>query len=359
MTYLVRVSLDIEEAHPEKSLRFQKSAATIKSFNRNGAKVVILSHLGRPKGYDKKLSLTKFKRPLEQYLKKKIVFINGKNLKKDSELIRVSRPGTIFLLENLRFNKGEVSNSPVFAKSLSSLGDKYINDDFATVHHKNTSNVGILKFVKGSASPNVISEVKNLTAALKRPKKPFVFVIGGAKMSDKIEVIKNLLGQVDFILLGGGPANTFMKAKGLNIGKSLYEPEMLKEAKGLSKNKKIILPSDSVWSQGRILDIGPKTIRHYESLIGKSKTIIWGGPVGFFEKPKFAGGTKSIWQAILRNKKAKVVVGGGETLASLRLVTTNYKLKTTNLFLSTGGGAMLEFLSGKKLPGLVALRIQK
>lgn len=359
MTYLVRVSLDIEGNHPERSLRFQKSVTTIKSLNKGGAKVVILSHLGRPKGYDKKLSLFKFKKPIEQFLKKKVVFLKGIDLKRDSDLIKLSKPGSIFLLENLRFNKGEVSNSSVFAKSLSGLGDRYINDDFATVHHKNTSNVGILKFIKGSAGPNIISEVKNLTVALKKPKKPFVFIIGGAKMSDKIEVIKNLLGQVDFILLGGGPANTFMKARGLNIGKSIYEPAMLKEAKTLSKNKKIILPSDSIWSQNRILDIGPETIKHYGSLISKSKTIIWGGPVGFFEKPEFAKGTKSIWQAILRNKKARVIVGGGETVASFKLVTTNYKLKTKNISLSTGGGAMLEFLSGKKLPGLMALHIQK
>ncbi len=359
MTILLRVSLDIEENHPEESLRFQNSVRSIKAFGKRGNKLVILAHLGRPKGYEKKLSLIKFKKPLEHSLNKKVVFLAGGNMSKDARAIKLSKPGTVFLVENIRFNSGETTNSPVFARALASLGEKYVNDDFPTVHHTNASNVGITKFMPSRAGPNLKKEISILSRLMKNPKKPFVLVVGGVKMSDKMEVIYNLLSKADFIILGGGPGNTFIKANGLNIGQSIYEPRMLSYAKKLSKNEKVVIPIDSAWSKNKILDIGPATIKNYTSIISTAKTIIWGGPMGFFENPKFSKGTKSIWQAILRNKKAKVVVGGGETLASLRLITTNYKLKTTNLFLSTGGGAMLEFLAGKKLPALIALKLQK
>ena len=259
MTYLVRVSLDIEETYPEKSLRFQNSVETIKVFNKNGNKVVVLGHLGRPKRYEKKLSLFKFKKPLEQSLNKSIVFLRGRDFKKDADLIKISKPGTVFLMENLRFNSGETTNNLSFAKALATLGDRYVNDDFPTSHHVNASNVGITKFIPSSAGPNLKKEVAALKRLIKAPKKPFLVIIGGAKMSDKIEVIKNLLKKANWVVLGGGPANTFIKAKGGAIGKSLYEPQMLKEARQLCKNKKVVVPVDSVWFNNRILDIGPKT----------------------------------------------------------------------------------------------------
>jgi len=193
---------------------------------------------------------------------------------------------------------------------------------------------------------------------MRNPKKPFILIIGGVKMSDKMEVIYNLLIKADFVILGGGPGNTFIKANGLNIGQSIYEPRMLPDAKKLSKNERVVIPIDSVWSKNKILDIGPATIKNYTSIISTAKTIIWGGPMGFFENPKFSKGTKSIWQAIIKNKKSVTVVGGGETVASLKLASKNLKMDN-KIYLSTGGGAMLEFLAGKKLPALIALKLQK
>jgi phosphoglycerate kinase len=357
MTYLLRVSLDIEEKHPGKSLRFLRAADTIKTISKKGDKVVILSHWGRPKNNDLKLSLKKFKRPLEKILSKQVTLLKVDNLKRAKQKIEISKKGSIFLLENLRFLKSETANSTRLSKSLAGLGDLYVNDDFATSHRKNASNVGITKFLPSKPGPNLLREVKALRGVSKA-EKPFVLVIGGAKISDKLSVIKNLLHKVDFILLGGGPGNTFVKANGLNIGKSIFEPEMISEAKKLSRNSKIVMPVDALLSKNRILDIGPETIKNYAVILGGAKTIVWGGPMGFFENKKFATGTKSIWQSISKNKRARVIVGGGETLASLKLISKNNKVGK-NVYLSTGGGAMLEFLSGKKLPALVALKIQR
>ena len=358
MTYLLRVNLDIEEKHPEKLLRFHKAAETIKKLNKGGNKVVILSHIGRPKGFESRLSLKRFVLPLSRTLGKKVVFLPLGDFNKIKGVINKYPRGGIFLLENLRIESGGTVNSAKFAKNLASLGDKYVNDDFATSHRKNASNVGILRFLPGKAGPNLSHEVKRLQSVLRSTKKPFVLIIGGIKMSDKIAVIKNLLPRADYVLLGGGPANTFLEAKGEKVGKSLFDKEMISEVKKFLNNKKIFIPVDSKKSNGRILDIGPITSRRYSQIINKARTVIWGGPVGFFEDTNFAQGTKTIWQAILKNKRAKVVVGGGETVASLKLVNKNYNVEN-GIFLSTGGGAMLEFLAGKKLPALTALNLQK
>ncbi len=358
MTYLLSVNLDIKESRPDKSLRFSKAVQTIKAFNKNGAKVVILSHLGRPKGYDKKLSLKRFQKPLEKFLKKKIIFLSGQNLASDFLVIESSYPGTVFLMENLRFNKGETTNDVSFAKALSNLGDEYINDDFATAHRNNASNVGITRFIKSRIGPTFSTEIKNLNLILKKPKKPFILIIGGAKMSDKISVIKNLIFKTDYVLLGGGAANTFMKANGQKIDNSIFEPQMISVAKKLLKNKKILIPSDFIKDGSKITDIGPETARRFASVISQAKTIVWGGPMGLFEDKKYSGGTKAVWRAILANKKASVVVGGGETVASIKLVQKEWKT-SKNIFLSTGGGAMLGYLAGDNLPALKALKIRK
>lgn len=357
MTILLRINLDIEESRPEKSQRFLRAVETIKKLSKNN-KVVILSHYSRPNGFDSKLSLKRFQRPLEKALGNKIVFIPISQINKASDNIKQFGTGSIFLLDNLRFINGETKNSIKFSKLLASLGDKYINDDFATSHRVDASTVGITKFLPSQPGDNLIREIKALKK-ISRFRQPFVLIIGGAKISDKAGVIKNLISKIDFILLGGGPANTFLRAKGVDIRRSIFEKEMITEVRKFSRNKKIIIPEDSVWSDNTILDIGPKTAKNYSVIIQKANTIVWSGPMGLFENPKFAKGTKSIWQAVISNKQAISVVGGGETIASLKLITTNYKLQTTNLFLSTGGGAMLYFLAGKKLPALVALKIQK
>ncbi len=358
MTYLLSVNLDIEESRPEKSLRFNRAVQAIKAFNKNGAKVVIMSHMGRPTGYDKKLSLKKFQKPLEASLKKKIVFLSGQNLASDSLVIRTSEPGKVFLMENLRFNPGETTDDASFAKALSNLGDKYINDDFATAHRDNASNVGIAKFIKSGVGPTLSAEIKNLNSVLKKPKKPFILIIGGAKMSDKIAVIKNLISKTDYVLLGGGAANTFMKANGQKIGNSIFEPSMISVAKKLLKNKKVLIPFDFIKDGNKITDIGPGTASRFTSIIGQAKTIVWGGPMGLFEDKRYSKGTKAVWRAILGNYKASVVVGGGETVASIKLARKESKVPK-NIFLSTGGGAMLKYLGGDNLPALKALKIRK
>ncbi len=358
-TYLIRINLDIEEKNKEKSLRFLKSAATIENLSKKTNKVIILSHMGRPEGFDSKLSLKPFKSLFEKKLKKKVIFLPEFEFKEIKENISKAKGGAVFLLENLRFLPGERKNNPGLAKTLASLGTKYVNDDFATSHRGNASNVGIAKFLKIKPSPAFTKEVAILSKIASHPKKPFVLIIGGAKASDKIDVIKKMLPQVNHILLGGGPANTFLKASGINIGKSLFEAHELDIAKELLKNPKIVIPQDSSKTDNQILDIGPKTIKIYSDIIKSAATVVWGGPMGLFEKKEFSKGTKAIWQAILRNRRAKVVVGGGETIASLKLITSNLKLKNKNFFLSTGGGAMLEFFSGKKLPALVVLKLQR
>jgi len=357
MTILIRVSLDIEEARPEKSLRFIRSAETIRKISKGNNKVVILSHCGRPKNNDPKLSLKRFKKPLEKALSKRITFLPVSNIRDAKEKIMSSKNGGIFLLENLRFLKGENTNSFKLSKDLASLGDLYINDDFATSHRKNASNFGITKFLQSKPGPNLIKEITTLKS-LTRPKKPFVLVIGGVKISDKLGVVRNMFNKVDFVLLGGGPGNTFAKANGLDIGRSIFEPKMVHEARKLSKSSKIVMPIDAIWSKNRILDIGPETIKNYFLILSEAKTVVWGGPMGFFEEARFSKGTKSVWRAILKNKKTSVIVGGGETLASLKLVSKNNKVNN-NVHLSTGGGAMLDFLAGEKLPALVALKLQK
>lgn len=358
MTYLLSTNLDIEGSRPDKSLRFSKTIQTIKVFNKNGSRVVVLAHLGRPNGYDKKLSLKRFQKPLEKSLKKKIVFLSGKDLASDSLVIKSSKAGAVFLMENLRFNRGETTNKASFAKALSNLGDKYINDDFATAHRNNASNVGITKFIESSIGPTFSVEIKTLNLILKKSKKPFILIIGGAKMSDKIAVIKNLISKTDYVLLGGGAANTFMKARGQKIGNSIFEPHMIFEVKKLLKSKKILIPSDFIKGGDKITDIGPETIRHFASIISRAKTIIWGGPMGLFEDERYSRGTKAVWKAILANYKASVVIGGGETVASLGLVQRGWRT-SKNIFLSTGGGAMLNYLAGDNLPALKALKIKK
>lgn len=357
MTILLRTNLDITENKPEKSLRFLRAVETIKKLSKNN-KVVILSHYGRPHGFDSKLSLKKFLKPLERALNTKVFFIPINRINKASNNIQNSKLGSVFLLENLRFNFGEINNDPAFAKILASLGDRYINDDFPTAHHINASNIGITEFIPSSAGPNLKKEVYTLNKSIKKQKKPFVLIVGGVKMTDKIGVIKNLSPRADYVLLGGGPANTFLKAKGKNVGQSLFDKKMVSEVKKLLFQKKIIVPVDSIKFKDAILDIGPVTSLKYSQMIKNAKTIVWGGPVGFFEKPRFSKGTKNIWKSILNNKEALTIVGGGETIASLRLVKKNYNL-SRNIFLSTGGGAMLKFLAGKKLPALIALKLQR
>jgi len=236
------------------------------------------------------------------------------------------------------------------------LGDFYVNDAFGVSHRANASVAAITKFIPSYAGFLMEKEIKNLNK-VKNPKKPFVVILGGAKISGKICLIKNFLRKADYFLIGGGMANTFIASRGLPVGDSLYEKNMVPLAQGLIRQmgKKFVLPIDVVIDDGRILDIGPQTAKKYAEIIKKAKTIIWNGPVGYCEEKCFLYGSLSIAKAIIGNKRAFAIIGGGETTSFFTLKTKTYNLKP-NIFLSTGGGAMLEYLAGKTLPGLKALK---
>ncbi len=352
-TYLLRVNLDIEDKSPIESLRLQSAVNTIRLLLKKGNRVVILSHFGRPRGLDPKLSLKRFHKILEKKLGERIVFFKNFNFKKMRAEIMKDSKTRLFMLENLRFVPGEEKNSPVFAKRLASLGNRYMNDDFATSHRKEASLVAITRFLPSAPGPTLLKEVTNLHKAMVKPHKPLTLVIGGAKMKDKIGVIHNPLSRADYVLLGGGAANTFLKAGGADIGSSLFDPGMLREARKLLVNKKIVLPLDICWGGTKILDIGPRTVSKYREVIKASRTIIWGGPMGYFENKRFARGSYEIARAIAASR-AFSVVGGAETGEIIAHLKLQHKVN----LLSTGGGAMLAYLAGEELPGLKALKIK-
>ena len=352
MTYIVRLNLDIKGTKEDsRSVRFRSAAEVVRRLHSAKNKVVILSHRGRPEGFDKSLSLRPLKNLLEKALHRKIIFFDRFDFPLIREKIRKSAGGSIFMLENLRFLPGEQENDRELAQNLASLGDIFINNDFATAHRENASNVGITKLVQHRAGAVLTREIKVLSNAMRKPRHPLVLIIGGAKIADKMGVIKNLGKKADKILLGGGPANTVTKAAGGHIGYSIYEPEMLKVAKGLAKDKRVELQEDFVIHGGKIVDIGPKSLKRYSRIIKDAGMIIWSGPMGQYEKKAFAAGSYGIASA-MASSRAFTIAGGGDTTE----VIVRTKLENKIDLLSTGGSAMLEYLSGKKLPAIEALK---
>ena len=361
---LLRVDLNIQNADLfKKNIHPRVSAVlpTIKFLIKNGVKVIILSHRGRPQMnhelriMNHEFTLKPFAKILSKLLNQKINFIsaesiNGFDFQKIGEEVEKSKNGSVFLLENLRFWPDEEQNNLEFAEKLASLGDFYINDAFAVSHRKNASVAAIMRFLPGYAGLLLEKEIKNLSAVVKNPKRPMTVILGGAKISDKIGLIKNLYSQADYFLLGGALANTVFAAQGIPVGDSLCEKNI--DVAGIMRRfgKKIFLPEDVVVEKRKILDIGPASVKKYKSIIGKSKTIVFNGPMGYIEKPKFAKATKEIIVALLKSR-SQIIIGGGETTS----VMPNIKSLRQNIFISTGGGAMLEYLSGKKLPGFAAL----
>ena len=349
-TAILRVNLDVTDREIKSSLRIKTAAKSITSLKGKYERVIILGNRGRPKGYEKPLSMKKIAEALAEVSGVKIVFVPSTEKEKIKEA--VSEKG-IYLLENMRFFEGEAENAPQFAKFLASLGDIFVNDDFATAHRKSASNVGITKYLPSVAGELLKAEIKNLSKLMKATKHPYVVVIGGAKVSDKLGVIKKLLPLADKILLGGGPGNAALTAQGIDVKDSIgrEEADLLKT---LIKSKKILAPIDFRVQGDRILDIGPNTEELFIEEIRKAKTVLWAGPMGLFEKAKFAKGSRIIAEAIAESN-AFSVVGGGETTDIIQKIGLANKFS----FVSTGGGAMLDFLSGKKLPALQALKINQ
>ncbi|MEO0095336.1 MAG: phosphoglycerate kinase [candidate division WOR-3 bacterium] len=355
--------------------RIKESLPTIKYILDNGGIPIIASHLGRPKGkVDPKQSLKPAAKRLGELLNREVKFAPdcvGPEVKK---IVDGLKPGDILLLENLRFHPEEEKNDTNFAKELASLAEIYVNDAFGAAHRAHASVEAIAHYFENPACGFLMEkELKYLESALKNPQRPLLAIIGGAKVSTKIGVLKNLLDKVDNLAIGGGMCFTFYKAKGLNIGKSLCEDDFINETKPLLENPKVYLPEDVVIAKeikagekiGTVdvtkipqdaigVDIGEKSIEAIKKLIQNAKTIVWNGPMGVFEIDDYAKGTEEIAKAIAQatEKGAISIVGGGDSVAALE----KFNLKSKISHVSTGGGASLEYLEGKELPGVKALK---
>ena len=355
--------------------RIVASLPTIQYLLDHGAAVIACSHLGKPKGeWKESLTLAPVAKRLSELLGKPVIFakdIVGEDAKAKAAALQ---PGEILLLENLRFEKGEEKNDPEFAKQLASLADVYVSDAFGTVHRAHASTAGVAAYLPAYAGLLVEKELSVMGKALENPKRPFVAILGGAKVSDKIGVIQNLLDKADTIMIGGGMAYTFLKAMGYSVGDSLLEAdkvdfarEMIEQAQ--KKNVMFLLPVDtaihtkfentnefmtvdvSMIPDGYMgLDIGPQTVELFSAAIRQAGTIVWNGPMGVFEFSAFAAGTEAVAKAVAESD-AITIVGGGDSAAAVEKL--GYADRMTHI--STGGGASLEFLEGKELPGVACL----
>lgn len=356
--------------------RIFEELPTIRYILKQGAKLIICSHLGRPKGeFDQTYSMFPVAQQLIKYLINKVHFavdvVGPDAIQKAKNL----KEGEVLILENLRFHKEEEANDLYFAKKLASMADIYIDDAFGTIHRKHASIHRVAKLLPNNGMGFLMGkEINTIEKAMQNPDRPFVAILGGAKVADKIGVVKNLMEKADSVLIGGAMSFTFLKAQGVNVGTSIVDEKSLELAKGIlekakEKGKKLILPVDvavstnySPNSKARFckienipenymgLDIGPRTIKIFKQKIKEAKTIIWNGPMGVFEFPEFAAGTYQVAKAISKNK-GLTIVGGGDTVAAVKL----YKLSKKISHISTGGGATLALLEGAELPGYDAL----
>lgn len=335
----------------EDDWRMKASLPTLQFLLKSARAIVILSHKGRPFGFQKEFSLKKSADDLELLLRKNIAFFHSFNFMEMKHEISAAKPKSIFMLENLRFMPGEAANNADFAGNLASLGDYYVNDAFAVSHRKNASVTAITNFLPSYAGLGLEAEILNLGKVMKKVQKPLVVILGGAKIDDKLGVIKFFKAKADWFLIGGALANTLLFLKGVKMGKSIYEKNVSRDVERLLHYPNILLPEDFRTDDTAILDIGPKTERVFDEKIKSAKTIIWNGPLGVTERETFAHGTMAVAKSLGTNTKAFSVVGGGETVASLKKFGADSEVS----FISTGGGAMLDFLAGKKLPGIEAL----
>ncbi|MEG1965483.1 MAG: phosphoglycerate kinase [Oscillospiraceae bacterium] len=355
--------------------RIKESLPTIKYLSSNGAKVILCSHLGRPKGeVSPEFSLAPVAKRLTELLGKEVKLSNDVGGEDTAKIASTLNNGDIMLMENVRFEKGETKNDPVLSKKLASLAEIFVNDAFGTAHRAHCSTAGVADYLPSVCGYLIQKEIKIMGEALSNPKRPFVAILGGAKVSDKIGVITNLISKVDTIIVGGGMSYTFAKAKGMEIGNSICEEDKIPLAlelmeKAKAKGVQLLLPIDDIiadkfdadadckMNEGNIpegwqgLDIGTKTIKLYSDAIKNAKTIVWNGPMGVFEFDKFAKGTCEIAKAVAESG-AVSIIGGGDSAAAVEKL--GFADKMTHI--STGGGASLEFLEGLELPGIACLK---
>nr|WP_276561948.1 phosphoglycerate kinase [Brevibacillus halotolerans] len=356
--------------------RIRAAVPTIQYLIDNHAKVILASHFGRPKGeVVEEMRLTAVGEHLASLLGKPVKKLNDSIGAEVEAAVQEMKEGDVILLENVRFHKGEEKNDPELAKSFASLADLFVNDAFGTAHRAHATTAGIAQHIPAVAGLLMEKEIQFMGGALSKPERPFTAIVGGAKVKDKIGVIENLLGKVDTLIIGGGMANTFIKAQGYNVGASLCEEDKLDLARTLmeqakERNVNLLMPVDVVVADKfaadantqvvsidaipegwMALDIGPKTVANYRDAIVPSKTVVWNGPMGVFEMDAFASGTIAVANA-MEECQGTTIIGGGDSVAAVEKAGVADKMT----HISTGGGASLEFMEGKELPGVTALQ---